>query len=325
MTEFLDKDKNFKALKRQFSKAILPNNKENFVFNAEEYLHKKYSNQVAFAVKDFIFNENENKANLEVYLGLYYEFLNTSMLFQYETVYECMHKKCLTPSQNSIRKKYDLLDTTNRFADIGISVLTIFNNIIKNGTPCCMMLLHTRSADVAISPNQIHVVPAGSYQPATITENDSQEKINDLLKSKAEHLMLTVKREFAEEVLNVDEATILRNSTVLDEILKQHKLENAFEDTYLLGCGFSSLSMKFEIFAVSVIDVNKTGIGNTEQEIIGNIKNNYEGTITLKPFNIDRLRQYKDQPTATTVLKSAFQIIIDDYDNIVNQLNLINV
>jgi hypothetical protein len=85
-------------------------------------------------MKDF--SMGDGKAKLDVYLGDYFDFLNTCMPFQYETAYEYMYKNQTEPSRNSIRKKYDLLDTANRFVSIGISALTIFKNLEDNTKIC---------------------------------------------------------------------------------------------------------------------------------------------------------------------------------------------
>jgi len=124
--QFVNKEKNFEILFKSFNKAIFPNYKENFKFNATKYLEAKYHPHPTFAMKDFYMDDK--KAILDVYLGDYFDFLNTCMLFQYETVYEFMNKDKMEPSKDSLRNKYDLLDTANRFVSIGISSLTIFKN-----------------------------------------------------------------------------------------------------------------------------------------------------------------------------------------------------
>lgn len=333
--EFLDKEKTLENIKAQFNKAIVPDNKQDFEHNLRKLpLTREYKDQPTFAIKTFDLNEKECKATLDVYLCSFFDFLNTSIPFQYETVYEHKNKTHEEHSQKSIRKKYDILDTTKRLSTIGISVLTIFKNIKTRSatnersenvveTSDCRFLLHKRSADVATSPNQIHVVPAGYYQPSKIQKVETQNERNEMLKRKTDHLMLTVKREFIEEIFNVDEAITYPNETVVNELLKTYQIENVFEEIYLLGCGFSPLAMNFEILAVAVIDVNQMNMGKTEEEIHNKIKNNYEGMIELRPFKKELLEHYiMNMPTTTAPLKFAFNIIINDFDNIRNQLKI---
>lgn len=186
-----------------------------------------------------------------------------------------------------------------------------------NDATCSMFLLHKRSDKVTTNPNQIHVVPSGSYQPATVKDGDSADLIQESLK-KAENLMSTVEREFIEEILGKEEADDLYDN----EVLKKYGIETILKDTYLLGVGFSPLATHVDVFAISVIDSNSSNMGNNVKEIMSNIQGNFEGKVFLKPFNKHELNQCLQQNNASPSLKAMFRIIVNDYENIANQLKI---
>jgi len=320
----LDRDKKFKKLQNSLSKFIFPEPKESFIENAKYLQQKNYFNKPTFSLKDFEMDCEKGEAILDVYLGDYYDFLNTCMPFQYETVFEdlCLRRK---PSDKSpLRSKFSLLDTENRFVSIGISTLVVIRNIKdkqKNRkiTQKNMFLLHTRSSKVSTSVNQIHVVPSGSYQPVTINSESNQEEIKKALES-VENLMSTVEREFAEEILGVYVANQLSDY----KSLEKYKLKTMLKETYLIGLGFYPLDTHIDIFSISIIDANSSGLGNTVNEIEYKIKGNDEGDIKLHEFSKENLTEFMNNANATPSLSSILKIIVKDFENLTNQLNVGN-
>ena len=324
------RDKKFKKLQNSLSKDIFPKPKELFTENAEKYLHKNYFPKPTFSLKNFEMDCKKGEAILNIYLGCYFDFLNTCMPFQYETAFEDLYFDKKPSDKSPLRNKFSLLDTDNRFVSIGISTLVVIKNIkdeerniILNGRQLTknMFLLHRRSSKVSTSANQIHVVPSGSYQPATINNKSNPEEIKKALEN-VENLMSTVEREFAEEILGVEIATQLSDY----KSLEKYKLKPMLKETYLIGLGFYPLDTHVDIFSISIIDANTSGLGNTVNEIEYNIENkikikgNDEGDIQLHEFSKENLVEFMNNTNATPSLKSIFEIIVKDFENITNQL-----
>lgn len=313
----------------QQMKNIFPEPKKSFVFNAIEYLKKKYWSDTTFALKDFSMDYKTEKVVLDVYVGKYFSALNTCMPFQYETAYEDIFKNLKEPSRKSLRRKFPLLKTDNRFVKIGVSILTIIRNIESenNGTRQNIFLLHRRSGPVAAQEDQIHVVPSGEFQPVEIDFSLSREIIENTLNN-SENLMTTVEREFAEEILGKPEVIKLGNCGVLRKYFPKNDLDN----TYLLGAGFYPLDTHFDIFGITVIDACSHILGYS----LGELKHSLyelnqkhkgeesfsEGKIEWYPFDEVELRNFLNNQDATLSLKSLFELILDDFEYISEQLNL---
>jgi len=288
-----------------------------FSYNSKEYLEKTYFNKPTFAFKDF--STTEKGAILEVYLGDYYDFLDTCMLFQYETAYEYKYLNLKKPSKKGLRNNFDLLNTENRFVALGVSALTIIKNITaEDGSVCTKFLLHERIGNVAASVNQFHVVPSGSHQPL-------YDSIEQCIIKGTENLMLTIKREFIEEIFGHEETENTSSIEMLNELIVKYNLDNVLKDTYLLSVGFHPLDTHIDVFAITIINAIGSSIGTTEKEIISKIKGKNEGEVTLQNFNKGTIKNYAEHHKATVSLKSNFQFIYDNYDDIINQLNIYEV
>jgi hypothetical protein len=301
-------------------KNIFPDPELPFYENvSKKYLHvtPKYFSHPTFSFKDFRIDSKKGEASLDVYLGEYFDFINTCMPFQYETVYEHIFKNRKKPSWKSLRTKYRIFDTDNRFVSIGISCFTIITNINNKETK---FLLHRRSESVSTSANQLHVVPSGGYQPSRGSENKEYENIK-LIKPQ-ENLLSTVVREFVEEIYGKEEFNELHN------VNKLNRYKNMFDDTYLIGAGFYPLDTHVDIFAISIIDafdviaynskektVKKVD-GYTVEEINKVINANHEGKIGLYSFTKDEIEEYLKVHNATPSLRTLFKYISDNFDNI---------
>jgi len=102
-------------------------------------------------------------------LGFYYDSILTQYALEWELkkalikghTISSLSKKGSLPLREATETGLDpILDGRNRTAALAVSTLLVFNR--RNQGYYC--LLHRRSADVAVSPNTMHVVPAGMFE-----------------------------------------------------------------------------------------------------------------------------------------------------------------
>lgn len=115
-------------------------------------------------------------------LGLYYDCILTQYAMEWELTKALMKKKDdaisslirkgTLPLREFIEAKNNpILDGTTRTTALAISTLLVFKRK-DQGFYC---LLCRRSADVAVSPNTMHVVPAGMFEAMNLTDSWSIE------------------------------------------------------------------------------------------------------------------------------------------------------
>ncbi len=182
-----------------------------------------------------------DSVEFKVYETDYYSFLNTCRVL--ELMYETRERK---------RKlDIDILDLTNRYCGIGINCFTVLKNVKVNKTSKLKQdyfLIHQRTNKVIESPEKIHVVPAGSYQPMTSLDKNSLEFDKDMSN--------TIYREFCEEILNTLHMKELNSFNLLKEDI-DYKLLRKVAKIYYLGCGLEPYNTKMEVLALMVIDMDK--------------------------------------------------------------------
>lgn len=232
---------------------IFPNHKKYGKRNPEQtYVNNylKYSDRVTYlfngklyAAKDIV--KSGDKIKLITYKTDYYSFLNTCKVL--ELLYETKERKQ--------KLDIDILNLTNRYAGIGINCLTIIKNVRKRTNPSLKrdyFLIHQRTGKVIESPDHIHVVPAGSYQPIGSIDRDSDPKLIAFNKDMAN----TAYREFCEEVLNTSHMSEINSYSLLTES-NDYQFCKKFLKMYYIGAGLEPYNTKMEILALAIIDIDE--------------------------------------------------------------------
>lgn len=232
---------------------IFPNHKKYGKRNPEQtYVNNylKYSDRVTYlfngklyAAKDIV--KSGDKIKLITYKTDYYSFLNTCKVL--ELLYETKERKQ--------KLDIDILNLTNRYAGIGINCLTIIKNVRKRTNPSLKrdyLLIHQRTDKVIESPDHIHVVPAGSYQPIGSIDRDSDPKLIAFNKDMAN----TAYREFCEEVLNTSHMSEINSYSLLTES-NDYQFCKKFLKMYYIGAGLEPYNTKMEILALAIIDIDE--------------------------------------------------------------------
>lgn len=270
--------------------------------------------------------ENDS-VEFKVYETDYYSFLNTCRVL--ELMYETRERK---------RKlDIDILDLTNRYCGIGINCFTVLKNVKVNKTSKLKQdyfLIHQRTNKVIESPEKIHVVPAGSYQPMTSLDKNSLEFDKDMSN--------TIYREFCEEILNTLHMKELNSFNLLKEDIDYNLLRKVAK-IYYLGCGLEPYNTKMEVLALMVIDMDKINTIIDENELTefleihsslncddkiatdlvtlkNGLKNrvggNTEGSILFEKLSKAMLEQYYSMENATPSAKEIFAYLYRNYDGI---------
>lgn len=270
--------------------------------------------------------END-KVKFEVYETDYYSFLNTCRVL--ELMYETR--------QRQEKLDIDILDLTNRYCGIGINCFTVLKNVkvSKNSTlKQNYFLIHQRTNKVIESPEKIHVVPAGSYQPMTSLDKNSLEFDKDMSN--------TIYREFCEEILNTLHMKELNSFNLLKEDI-DYKLLRKVAKIYYLGCGLEPYNTKMEVLSLMVIDMEKVNElltldeltefldiheslnvdGKIADDLItfkNALKNkdggNTEGSIIFEKLSKAMLEQYYSMENATPSSKEIFAYLYKNYESI---------
>lgn len=266
-----------------------------------------------------------DSVEFKVYETDYYSFLNTCRVL--ELMYETRERK---------RKlDIDILDLTNRYCGIGINCFTVLKNVKVNKTSKLKQdyfLIHQRTNKVIESPEKIHVVPAGSYQPMTSLDKNSLEFDKDMSN--------TIYREFCEEILNTLHMKELNSFNLLKEDI-DYKLLRKVAKIYYLGCGLEPYNTKMEVLALMVIDMDKINTIIDENELTefleihpalncddkiatdlvtlkNGLKNraggNTEGSILFEKLSKAMLEQYYSMENATPSAKEIFAYLYKNYD-----------
>ena len=254
---------------------------------------------------------------LDIVKGHYFDFYDTCESLSLEMAYCHIIEKTEHVSEAALplrEKQSDLFDLTNRFAGIGIDVLTILWNVEENGERKNYFLLHKRSADkVAEGANSFHVVPAGSYQPAG---TEFPEKVDESDKT----LLFTAIKEFGEELLGKKED--LSSSDIRSD--DSYEVLNSMGSEWIetadckipkigfIGTAFDPLNTKTEIMAYMIIDAEKDkllGGRKTKREIQSYFTESYEGSVILTELNYSEIERYKDEPKSIPAFRQIMKVI----------------
>lgn len=284
---------------------FLPMPREGYAENAKFYCDVNLMNLPLYGLGGVKIQGTgkDKKVTLKIVKGHYYDFYDTCEVLSAEMAYNrrIMMQRDLSAGHLPLRDAVkDVFDLTNRFAGIGINALTILQNVQdEEGNRRNYFLLHKRSTkNVAEGANSYHVVPAGSYQPATV---EFPEKVQEADRN----LNSTVVREFAEELLGEEEFSSLFNSEL---ILSYKKVPTAS----LIGIGLDPLNTKTEIMACLVLDVDQTpvfGGEKTAKAIQERLIESYEGSVTLKELSLPMIKQFRDNPMSIPAFRQILSVV----------------
>lgn len=286
---------------------ILPDRKESFAWEVKFHLHKNLFSLPLFALRG-VERDADGKTCLSLARGEYFDFYNTCESVAFETAYvrRVRRERSLTMDALPLRlHQRELFDMSNRFAGIGIDTLTIFRNLPdETGQKRSYFLLHKRSSTaVAEGPGTYHCVPAGSFQPMAasgeLSEYDAPEH--------------TVLREFAEELMGMEECSELNAAELYEEL----QIGEFATHLYYLGIGFEPLNTKAELLAALILDLDDPNVAGarflracrTVADVQARLTENYEGAVTLKPLTHAFVNQYAKMSAATPSFRQIMQVV----------------
>ncbi|AKK06625.1 hypothetical protein CMUST_11570 [Corynebacterium mustelae] len=293
--------------------ALLPNKKWDLVSNVRVFLNEgpKWSSKV-YAVSK-ISGNYKNGVTLTLYEGEYEDYYNS-----------CIGMGILAahnPNSRSLRnlrkrmwvqeKGCSDITVKNHFALVAVGCLTV---VINDNGPA--MLLHRRGINVADNQEMIAEIPSGSL--SSFLDNP----INDT--SDREVFFLdTVKREFAEELLNVDETGESPQRKIVDERLRGLIGE---DNVYFLGIGFYPVQGYLMVLSLTVIDERDESVKdwmkrNDTDCVIDALTENYEGTIMTMPFGKEEIGVIRKLHRRTPGLGEITRIIESNFDEINKEIN----
>ena len=305
-------NRNYNKIKNSINKYIvLPKKNLSIVDNLEFVPDKgELYNATTYGISRI--EVNEDKINMHIKRGEYYDYINTCFGYGYEASHAYIHTKLNVQPKLRLRQKYKSIDFDNRLSQIGISTLVIVKNMrSRSGTRHSFLLQH-RGDEVASDRGLITPVPGGSFQPS---KENAKKELDIALKE--DGLKHTIIREFLEEILSVPEAEYLPSTRLLNE----HKIWDILNDNiYYLGCGIHPINTYFEVLTCVVIDIEQPDV----KEIMPtDICGNFEGTIkTNEPFRKETLEYYAGLPKSTSALIQTCKVILSDYDGITLQLGI---
>ena len=287
----------------------LPAPKDGYAENAKFYCSVPLSNRPLFGLSD-VRTDADGKVTFGGCKGYYFDFYDTCEILSLEMAYQHRIKGRLDSEKQKLKLRDrvgDVFDLSNRFAGIGINVLTIIKNIsLEDGEKSDYFLLHKRSAkNVAEGANSFHVVPAGSFQPTTLI-------MPEVLDEHDTSMVNTATREFYEELMGYEEFSELLSARLLTE--KAEKL-----DIRYIGVGLDPLNTKAEVLAYVILDIDDLDMTlfenkKTKEDIIKKLKENDEGNVKLKPFTLPMLKQFRDNPSSIPAFRQILDVVIDHAD-----------
>lgn len=171
------------------------------------------------------------------------------------------------------------------------------------------MLVHRRGDEVADNRMMVGPVPSGSH--STFLDADGPVRFID-----------TLKREFAEELLDVDETGESPRRRTVDEAVEGLVSR---DNTYVLGVGFYPVQGYLSVLTMCVIDERSASVKSwkTRRKVASVTEaftENYEGTILEIPFEASEIDVLRRLHRRTPCLGEIACIIGDHFDEIKDQI-----
>jgi len=308
--------RNYTPITRAFRhKGILPMRYRTLADNLVTFTDIHLFDAPTYAVSGV--EANEDGLTLRVHRGSFFDYVNSCFPFEFEAAHYLLRRnpKAGQKSRLRLRESISVFDFDNRFASIGVVTLLILQNVKQNGRATPYFLLHRRSGDVAAAQGRLSIVPAGTFQPSSET---AHLDLDDALKR--EGIYHSLIRELGEEVFCIEEFSFLSRVNALEsseifEFLKGR--------TYFLGCGINPLDLHFEVITMAVFDFADEAVkeyfgGDSAEEIVRRIDNNYEGEISLNPFTPDMLYHYENHFRTDPPLKELCRTVRGDFEHIMD-------
>lgn len=171
------------------------------------------------------------------------------------------------------------------------------------------MLVHRRGNEVADNRMMVGPVPSGSH--STFLDADGPVRFID-----------TLKREFAEELLDVDETGESPRRRTVDEAVEGLV---GRDNTYVLGVGFYPVQGYLSVLTMCVIDErsepvkswkSRRGVASVTEAFI----DNYEGTVLEVPFELSEIDVLRRLHRRTPCLGEIACIVGDHFEEIKEQV-----
>lgn len=284
---------------------LFPHKKWNLISNLRATTGEgpKWSSRV-FAANS-ISGTYESGFRFSLYGGEYYDFYNTSigmgLLAAFEqasadgtnTKLSRLRNKMWTKTSESIRIQ-------GYFALTAVACLTVVVN--DEGA---LMLIHRRRNNVADNRGMVGPIPSGSH--STFLDADTPVTFLD-----------TLKREFAEELLGVDETGESPRRKVVEEAV-DGLIQN--DRVYLLGIGLYPTQGYVMALSLCVIDersapvrswMSSKGVTSVVEAFIAN----YEGDIFVAPFERKEIDAIRRIHRRTPCLGEITRIISENFDEV---------
>lgn len=303
-----------------FSLEILPK-----TLSLPEYIKKLYRDEIDiydnFAYKLDIIESND-PFTLHFSPSNYFNYIDTCEVLSYEFCWVLLKKYGklflernfptidLSKIDFPLRNNIDVFDFSNRSSIAGINTLLIKLDK-KEGD---IFYFHDRNKKkLAEAMNTYHVVPAGTFQPATSMNNNHKLDFN---------FKRNILRELAEELLGKKElAEIIRSREDFAKDYKISKYESLMKDnsktkTFFLGVGLDPLTTKPEILTCMVVDGAE--MRKLSRYIDIKFTDNDEGEHQEVSFEIDDLNRYIDNKKTLPAGKACLMLAKKHYNFLKN-------
>ena len=251
----------------------------------------------------------ETGFSFKLYEGEFYDFFNTSVGMGVLAAFHHAPGHPVIPALRQLRNRIWETRTTSGtksvttqgyFALATLACLTIVVN--DEGAH---MLIHRRGNEVADNRLMIGPVPSGSH--SKFLDTDDPVTFLD-----------TLKREFAEELLGIDETGESPHKRIVDKAVCGLVTHN---NTYLLGVGFYPVQGYMSVLTMCVIDERSASVkawmsDHQVDSTIDAFKSNYEGAMLSVPFERQEIGVLRRIHRRTPCLGEIARIIDEHFDDI---------
>ena len=251
--------------------------------------------------------------SVKLYEGEFYDFFNTSVGMGVLAAYRHASKGRVDRAQCRLRSKIWDVDDGRTVKSVAVQgyfpLATLACLTVVVSDRGAHMLVHRRGNEVADNRMMVGPVPSGSH--STFLDADGPVRFID-----------TLKREFAEELLDVDETGESPRRRTVDEAVEGLV---GRDNTYLLGVGFYPVQGYLSVLTMCVIDERSASVKSWKaRRKIASVTDaftaNYEGTILEIPFEASEIDVIRRLHRRTPCLGEIACIIGDHFDEIKNQI-----